>query len=95
MGMYAFRRVGRLFRITNGFEAGCVIYALALGAALRGEAYLQHYPGGFGWALYTACLLAVLLAGAAIVDGVKVVSPAPRKPSRLQALVRRARGQQG
>jgi hypothetical protein len=39
-------RIGRLFKITNGFEAGVIIYALALGAALRGEAYLKAYPGG-------------------------------------------------
>jgi hypothetical protein len=68
------RRVGRLFRITNGFEAGCVIYALALGAAMRGQAYLEQFPGGFGEALYAACLLAALIGGAAIVDGVRAVN---------------------
>jgi hypothetical protein len=92
MSMQSLRRVGRLFRITNGFEAGCVIYALALGAAMRGQLYLQDYPGGFGWALYAACLLAVLLAGAAMVDGVRAIPPQPRTQSRLQRLARRARG---
>lgn len=92
MFMRTLRSVGRLFTITNGFEAGFVIYAMGLGAALRGQSYLHHYSGGFGWALYGACLLAVMLAGAAIVDGVKSTNPAMRTHLRLRRVVRRARG---
>ncbi len=88
-------RIGRLFRITNGFEAGVIIYALALGAAMRGEAYLETYPGAFGWALFGACLLAVLMAGAALVDGVRAANPELAAERRLLRVTRGARGQRG
>lgn len=81
--MTMLRRTGRLFKITNGFEAGCVIYALGLGAALRGQAYFEMYSGAFGWWLYAACLLAVLIGGAAIIDGVRAASPEANMPRRL------------
>lgn len=92
--MRGLSRVGRLFRITNGFEAGFVIYALALGAAMRGEAYRMLYPGAFGWALYAAALLAVLMAGAAIIDGVAAVRKQENRPERFLRVVLSARGRQ-
>nr|WP_243451713.1 hypothetical protein [Sphingosinicella soli] len=88
-------RVGRFFRITNGFEAGVIIYALALGAAMRGEAYLKTYPGGLGWALFAACLLAVLMAGAALVDGVRAANLELAVERRLRRVTRSARGLRG
>lgn len=63
-----FRKVSRLFVIKTRFEAFLIIYALALGAASRGSRYLAEYPGWGGKALFGACLVAVLLAGAKILD---------------------------
>lgn len=64
-------RLVSLFVLKSGFEAGLVIFALGLGGAMRGHHYLEIYPGTFGWLLYGACLLTALIAGAAVVDGVK------------------------
>ena len=66
------RKIGRLFVIKNRFEAFVIIYALALGATARGSAYLDQYPGGWGIALFCAACGAVVLAGAAILDSLKV-----------------------
>ncbi|MEO0906141.1 MAG: hypothetical protein AAFY07_01320 [Pseudomonadota bacterium] len=66
------RKIGRLFLIKNRFEAFVIIYALALGATARGSAYLDQYPGGWGIALFCAACGAVFLAGAAILDSLKV-----------------------
>ena len=65
------RKIGRLFVIKNRFEAFAIIYALALGATSRGSAYLDQYPSYLGEALFAACCLAVLMAGAAILDSLK------------------------
>jgi hypothetical protein len=62
------RKVSRLFVIKTRVEAFLIIYALALGAASRGAHYLTEYPGWGGKALFGACLVAVLLAGAKILD---------------------------
>ena len=62
-------RVARLFTIRTKFEAFLLIYALALGAAERGEEYLIQYPGAFGWFLFACCAAAVLIAGVKILDG--------------------------
>ena len=66
------RKIGRLFVIKNRFEAFVIINALALGATARGSAYLDQYPGGWGIALFCAACGAVFLAGAAILDSLKV-----------------------
>ena len=66
------RKIGRLFVIKNRFEAFVIIYALALGATARGSVYLDQYPGGWGIALFCAACGAVFLAGAAILDSLKV-----------------------
>lgn len=65
------RKIGRLFVIKNRFEAFVIIYALALGATTRGLSYLEQYPPYWGEALFLAACTAVLLAGAAILDGLK------------------------
>jgi hypothetical protein len=62
------RKVGRLFVIKNRFEAFAIIYALALGATARGAAYLDEFPGFGGQMLFMATTGAVFLAGAKILD---------------------------
>lgn len=62
------RKIGRLFVIKTRWEAFLIIYALALGATERGAHYLETYPGGWGWALFLACTGAVFMAGAKILD---------------------------
>lgn len=66
------RKVGRLFVIKNRFEAFLIIYALALGATARGSAYLAEYPGIGGQLLFLATTGAVFLAGAKILDCLKL-----------------------
>ncbi len=60
------RKIGRLFVIKTRFEAYAIIYALAMGAAQRGEVYLSQYPGASGKLLFVACLGSVVLAGVKI-----------------------------
>ncbi len=58
----------RLFVIKNRFEACAVIYALAVGAISRGMQYLEVYPGFAGWLLMIVCPIAVLMAGARLME---------------------------
>ncbi len=62
------RRVSRLFLIKTRFEACAIIYALALGAIMRGSVYLDTYPGVGGALLFAACLGAVVMAGAKLME---------------------------
>ena len=62
------RKLGRLFMIKTRFEAFLIIYALALGSSVRGMVYLQEYPGIGGKLLFLATTGAVFLAGAKILD---------------------------
>jgi hypothetical protein len=62
------KRVARLFVIKTRVDACMIIYALALGATMRGSAYLQTHPGFGGWLLFAACLGAVLMAGAKLME---------------------------
>lgn len=62
------RKIGRLFVIKNRFEAYAIIFALALGATSRGAAYLDEFPGFGGQLLFLATTGAVFLAGAKILD---------------------------
>jgi hypothetical protein len=66
------RKLGRLFVIKNRFEAFLIIYALALGSCARGMAYLHEYPGFGGQLLFLATTGAVFLAGAKILDCIKL-----------------------
>ncbi|MCK0127834.1 hypothetical protein [Erythrobacter sp. F6033] len=66
------KKIGRLFVIKNRFEAFVIIYALALGAMSRGVSYLEEYPGNWGWALFFATSGAVFLAGAKILDALRM-----------------------
>jgi len=62
------RRIGRLFVIKTRFEAFLIIYALALGSTARGTAYLEQFPGFGGYLLLLASTGAVFLAGAKMLD---------------------------
>ena len=64
-------RVARLFTIKTKFEAFLVIYGLGTGAVERGVHYLQQYPGIGGKLLFAVCPVAVLMAGARILDSVE------------------------
>ena len=67
-----FRKIRRLFLIKTRFEAYLIIYALALGATERGHVYLEQYPGWGGKLLFLACTGAVFMAGAKILDCLKL-----------------------
>jgi len=62
------RKLARLFTVKTRVEASLIIYALALGAVSRGMDYLEQDPGWRGWLLFAACLGAVVLAGAKMLD---------------------------
>lgn len=66
--MTRLKRLARLFVIKTRFDACVIIYALALGAITRGENYLAQYPGVGGWLLFAACLGAVVMAGAKLME---------------------------
>ena len=65
-------RIRRLFVIKTRFEAYLIIYALALGAVERGSIYIRQYPGFGGKLLFLACTGAVFLAGAKILECLKL-----------------------
>lgn len=64
-------KIKRLFIIKTRWEAYAIIYALALGAVERGIIYLDQYPGFGGKLLFTACMGAVFMGGAKILDAVR------------------------
>jgi hypothetical protein len=66
------RKIGRLFVIKTRFEAFLIIYALALGSTARGTAYLDQFPGFGGQLLFLATTGAVFLAGAKMLDCLKL-----------------------
>ncbi len=71
------RRIGRLFVVKTRFEAYAIIYALGLGAAERGQVYLRTYPGMGGKLLFLACTGAVFMAGAKILDCLRLERASP------------------
>jgi len=78
-------KISRLFVIKNKFEAFAIIYGIALGAVERGKHYLVQYPGFGGKLLFGACCLAVLMAGAKILDGVRAMPRQPKKTKPAKA----------
>ncbi len=70
--MVMLSKIGRLFVIKTRLEAWMVIYAIALGAVERGRHYLETYPGFSGWLLAAACTGVVFVAGAKLLDSVRV-----------------------
>jgi len=69
--MAAARPIARLFTIKTRFDACLIIYALSLGAVMRGSSYLQGYRGFGGVLLFSACLATVMVAGAKLFDGTR------------------------
>lgn len=69
------KKLARLFTIKTRFEALLVIYAIALGAVERGVTYLETYPGAVGWLLFAACTGVVFIAGAKLLDAVRLEQP--------------------
>ena len=90
-------RVARLFTIKTRAEAWLITYAIAVGAVERGQHYLQTVPGAMGWLLALACTGVVFLAGAKLLDSVKVPAPAAvagpysARAARRDPLIRRSR----
>ena len=72
-------KVARLFKIKTRFEAFLIIYALALGATARGQHYLVQYPGFGGKLLFLATTGAVFMAGAKILDCLKLEAAERRR----------------
>lgn len=63
-----------------------MIYALSLGAIERGLHYREVYPGVAGWLLTSACLCAVFMAGARLLESVRPDNKARRRKSDHVAL---------
>lgn len=76
-----FGKVARLFIIKTRLEAAAVIYALALGAIERGMHYRETYAGVSGWLMMSACLVAVVMAGARLLESVRPDNMARRRKS--------------
>ena len=68
------KKVGRLFVIKTTWEAYLITYALATGAMERGKSYLVAYPGFGGWLLFAACSGAVFMAGAKMLDAIRMTA---------------------
>lgn len=78
-------RLARLFTIKTRTEALFLTYAIAVGAIERGLHYLSQYPGYSGYILAAACLGVPFVAGAKLIDSVKlqpVPAPAALVPAR-------------
>ena len=67
-----FAMIRRLFVIKTPVEAYMIIYALALGSTARGTEYLHKFPGFGGQLLFLATTGAVFLAGAKMLDCLKL-----------------------
>jgi hypothetical protein len=86
--MAMLKKISRLFVIKTRTEAWLVTYAIAVGAIERGQHYLAQYPGFGGWLLALACTGVVFIAGAKLLDSVKV-APAAVKIGPYSAASRR------
>ena len=84
--MTMLKKIGRLFQIKTRTEAWLIIYAIALGAVERGRHYIEAYPGWGGWLLAIACTGVVFLAGAKLLDSVRLqpsaIKMGPYPPQR-------------
>ena len=93
------RRLSRLFTIKTRTEAFLVTYAIAVGAIERGMHYMDQYPGYAGVVLALACLGVPFIAGAKLVDSVKVPVVSPQRAMitawRRQRLADRSRSMPG
>ena len=78
-----FKKISRLFVIKTPVEAYLIIYALALGAVERGNIYLVKFPGTGGKLLFLACMGAVFMAGAKILDCIKHEKQLQERPETV------------
>lgn len=76
-------KIRRLFVIKSPIEAYLIIYALALGAVQRGSIYLVQFPGLGGKLLFLACTGAVFMAGAKMLDCLKLERLVEDKPEAV------------
>lgn len=65
------KKIARLFQIKTKFEVFLITYALGLGAVMRGQEYLQQYPGNMGKVFFALCTGAVFLASAKMLEAVE------------------------
>lgn len=77
-------RIARLFTIKTRTEALLVTYAIAVGAIERGLHYMDQYPGYGGVLLALACLGVPFIAGAKLIDAVRVESALPARAKVAQ-----------
>ena len=68
------KNFGCLFVIKTKWEVYIITYALATGAMERGKSYLAAYPGAGGWLLFAACSGAVFMAGAKMLDAIRMAT---------------------
>lgn len=80
------RRIASLFILKTRFEACLIIYAIALGAIMRGSIYLADYPGVGGELLFAACIGTVFMAGAKLLEVTR-----PHSGDRRRSFDRRRR----
>lgn len=76
-------KIRRLFVIKSPIEAYLIIYALALGAVQRGSIYLVQFPGFGGKLLFLACTGAVFMAGAKMLDCLKLERRIEERPETV------------
>ena len=65
------KKIARLFQIKTKLEVFLITYALGLGAVMRGQEYLQQYPGSMGKVFFALCTGAVFLAAAKMLEAVE------------------------
>ena len=65
------KKFARLFQIKTKLEVFLITYALGLGAVMRGQEYLQQYPGMMGKIFFALCTGAVFLAAAKMLEAVE------------------------
>lgn len=84
-------RIARLFTIQTRTEAFLVIYAIAMGAVERGRHYLATMSGPAGYILAAACTGVVFVAGAKLLDSVRIDAARRLSVAALVAPARPAR----
>ena len=66
------KKIKRLFQIKTKLEVFLITYALGLGAVMRGQDYMQQYPGNIGKMFFVLCTGAVFLAAAKMLEAVEL-----------------------
>ncbi len=68
------KKIARLFTIKTKLEVFLITYALGLGAVMRGQEYMQQYPGNIGKVFFVLCTGAVFMASAKMLEAVEFQS---------------------